>query len=195
MPIEPYTFDSNETAFHCCAEWHLARLKSPTTALVYPFALRIATNSGKFACSAISVSHFLGVHRTTVLRAYQELTTLGFFELLEHGMFDTNIYRVLRHNEWADQHPGLCAVKVEYPWTGEGDPLGQRLYAASGGRVKFKDFQVRAYRATGLEEDTIVELFEDYRSAEGKYRKARNVPYHFLVYLRASTDPKAMPVP
>ena len=189
MEIEPSSkqskIESSDTAaFHCCAERHLARLK-PRAALVYPFALRISKHSKRFACSASSVGDFLGLHRTTVLRAYHQLADIGFFELLERGHFDVNIYRVLRHDEWANEHPGLCATKSEFPWTGDGDPLGQKLYAISGARVKFKEFQVKEYRATGLDESTIVLLFDEFRSGTGKYRKPRNVPYHFLMHLRS----------
>jgi len=173
-----------ETNFHCGSEWHLSRLDSRAAALVHPFALRISKGSKRFAASATSVAQFFGLHRTTILRAYHELNELGFFELLEYGMFDTNIYRVLNHTEWAKEHPGLCTMKAEFPWTGEGDPLGPRLFAASGCRVKFKEFQIREYRETGLPEDTIVRHFEEFRSGTGKFRRARNVPYYFLMHLR-----------
>jgi hypothetical protein len=177
--------NSEEPAsFHCCAERHLAQFKSPTAALVYPFALRISKKTGTFSCSAISVGKFLNLHRTTILRAYKELTEFGFFELVYYGQFDTNVYAVLKHEEWAAKHPGQCVKKIEFPWTGEGDPLGQQLWVASGCRVKFKEFQVTGFRKTGLPEDTIVALFKEFRSGIGRNRKPKNVPYHFLQFLR-----------
>jgi len=176
------------TSFHCCAEWHLAKLSSPSAAFVYPFALRISKNSGKFACSATSVGAFFGKHRTTILRAYHELTNVGLFELLEYGKFDVNIYKVLKHDAWALKHPGLCTRKVEFPWTGEGDALGQNLWAASGCRVKFKEFQVAACRKTGLREETIVSLFTEWLEGVGKFRRSRNVPFHFLMFLKTARE-------
>jgi hypothetical protein len=172
--------------FYCSSEWHLARLRCPTAALVYPFALRISKNSGKFSCSAISVARFLDVHRTTVLRAYHQLSELGFFELLEYGRFDTNIYSVVLHSDWAERHPGRCIQKIQFPWSGEGDPLAQQLYAASGGRVKFREFQIREYRKMGLDEAELVARFNEFRAGVGKYRQPRNVGFHFLKYLRGS---------
>jgi hypothetical protein len=177
------------TNVHCGSEWHLARLHCPTAALVYPFALRISKNSGKFACSAISIAAFLGAHRTTVLRAFQRLTEIGFFELLEYGKFDSNIYTVVKHRAWAEAHPGRCTEKTVFPWTGEGDPLGQQLYAASGCRVKFKEFQIKEYRRLGLDQAELVALFEEFRAGIGRLRKARNVPFHFLQYLRQQLRP------
>ncbi len=176
--------DEEPSNFHCSSEWHLARLQCPTAALVYPFALRISKNSGKFACSAISVARFLDVHRTTVLRAFHKLSELGFFELLEYGKFDTNIYNVVLHSDWAQRNPGKCIQKIQFPWSGEGDPLGQQLYAASGGRVKFKEFQIREYRKSGLDDADLVARFNEFRSGVGRHRQPRNVGFHFLEYLR-----------
>jgi hypothetical protein len=171
------------TNYHCCAEWHLARLHSPTAALVYPFALRLSKTSRKFACSAVSVGEFFGLDRKTILRAYRQLTDKGFFELVESGAFDVNIYRVLLHKEWAAKYPGQCAKKIEFPWAGEGDLLGRRLYAASGGKVKFKPFQIVGYRNTGLKEDKIVALFEEFLPESGRFR-SKNVGFQFLKYLK-----------
>ena len=176
------------TRFHCCSEWHLARLKSPTANLIYTFALRISKTSHRFACSAAGVADFLGLHRTTVLRAYHELRDAGFFELLEYGQFDSSIYRVLTHDEWKEKYPGRCTVKEQFPWSGEGDPLGRKLYAASGCRVMFKEFQVNNYRKTGVDEATIVALFTEWREGLGKYRQPRNVPFRFLQHLRSVAD-------
>jgi hypothetical protein len=181
------------TSYHCCAEWHLAQLRCPTAALVYPFALRISKNSGKFACSAISVAHFFGVHRTTVLRAYHQLCKIGFFQLVEYGKFDTNIYSVVQHRAWAGSHPGGCPEKTNFPWAGEGDPLAQKLYGASGGRVRFKAFQIAEYRTMGLEEREIVKRFDEFQGRVGKYRQPRNVGFHFMQYLRQTCQESAQP--
>jgi len=189
--IAPVLNHEESTNYHCCAEWHLAQVRCPTAALVYPFALRISKNSRMFSCSAISVARFLGLHRTTVLRAYHKLSDIGFFDLLEYGKFDTNIYRVVSHRAWAESHPGKCPEKTQFPWTGEGDLLAQKLYGASGGRVTFKPFQISEYRKSGLAEDEIVTRFKEFRAGIGKYRQPRNVGFHFMQYLRQTCQESA----
>jgi hypothetical protein len=183
--------DYGGSNFHCCAEWHLARLPCGRAAPVYTFAQRISHNSRRFSCSAVSVARYFDVHRTTILRAYHCLSEIGFFVLLEYGKFDTNLYMVVSHQEWAKANPGKCVQKLKFAWTGEGDPLAIKLYAASGGRVKFMDFQVAEYRKTGFDEEKIVALFQEFREGIGKYRQARNVGLHFLKHLRRiqRTDP------
>src|SRR5438445_9480081 len=119
--------DEEITPYHCCAEWHLSKIRSsPACALIYSFALRISRTSRKFSCSAISVAEFFGLNEKTVRRAYRSLVAAGFFILLERGTFESNMYRVLTHNEWKEMNPHRCAVKAEFPCTGEGDPLGQK---------------------------------------------------------------------
>jgi hypothetical protein len=176
------------TNYHCCAEWHLAGM-SPVCSLVYPFALRISKVSKKFSCSARGVAEFFRRNEKTVQRGYKELVEVGFFVLLQKGQFESSIYEVLPHTEWAALNPKQCAVKIEFPWTGEGDPLGQRLYAASGGRIKFMPFQVKAYKETGFSDDDIVSLFERFlseNSATFHYPKNRKeAGFHFLIFLRS----------
>lgn len=54
----------------------------------------------------------------------------------------------------------------------------------AGARVKFKQFQINEYKKLGLSDDELVQHLKDFRNGLGKHRKARNVPYHFLVYLK-----------
>ena len=153
----------SETNFYCCAEWHLARL-APICSLVYPLALRLSkTHGGIYTYSAKSVAEFLGYDEWTVRESgYKKLAELGFFVLLERGTFEANVYQVLSHKEWAATHPDQCAIKTTFPWTGEGDKLGQDLYVASGSRVKFKDHQVKFLRSLGLSEERILSEFETF---------------------------------
>jgi hypothetical protein len=179
-------FDDNQlTSYHCCSEWHLARM-SPACSLVYPFALHISKESRKFSCSARGVAEFFGRNEKTVQRAYRELVEGGFFVLLQKGQFESSIYEVLTHKEWSERNPGQCTHKTEYPWTGEGDPLGRRLYAASGGRIKFMPFQVEAYRKTGFSEDEIVSFFEKFLSAAAYHYPSNRkwAGLDFLMFLR-----------
>jgi hypothetical protein len=57
--------------------------------------------------------------------------------------------------------------------------------------VKFKEFQVREYRKTGLQPEKIVALFEEFRSGVGRNRKPRNVGFHFLQFLRTAVSQRA----
>ena len=175
--------------FHCCAEWHLARMAS-ICALVYPFGLRLSRNSQKFVCSAKRVAEYFGVSLRTVQRAYRDLRTLGFFVLIESGKdkFEPSVFQVLTHTEWAARNPGKCTEKIAYQWTADGDPLGQSLWAASGCQVQFKPFQVKLYRETGIPEAEIIALFNSWYPVqkEEKWGKRwrKGVGYHFLMYLR-----------
>jgi hypothetical protein len=179
--------------FHCCAEWHLARL-SPICALIYGFGLRISKKSGRFTCSAASVAQFLGVSIRTVQRGFQELKSAGFFRMLESGKhsFEPSVYHVLTHLEWAKQNPGRCVEKAEFPWTNECDRLGQALWVASGSRIAFKPFQVNVIRNTGIPEPEIISLFESWyprHKADKWGKKWRNsVAFHFITFLREQTE-------
>jgi hypothetical protein len=138
------------SSFHCSPEFHLKDL-SPICALVYPFALRVSKKSDRFAYSATLVARHFGYHPRRVQMAYRELTAAGFFVELEKGLFEPNVYKVLTHKEWAVSHPNACAIKETMPWEGDTDPLGRELYAISGGRAKFRDFQVKILRECASE--------------------------------------------
>jgi len=72
---------------------------------------------------------------------------------------------------------------VHYPWTGEGDPLGQTLWKMSGGQVKFKDFQVKGLRGLRLDENMIVEKFSAHWEQTGQKMNPKNVPRCFYKYM------------
>jgi hypothetical protein len=192
------TIDQEFTSFHCCAEWHLSRLSSPC-AVIYPFALRISKNSGKFTGSAGSVGRFFCFSLRTAQRGFRELRESGFFTLIESGKrsFEASTYGVLTHKEWAIQHPGECAEKFSYPWTAEGDHFGQKLWVASNCQVRFLPFQLKTYRDTGISEAEIISLFEPWyanHKADQQGKKWRkSVGYHFLMYLRREIESRARP--
>jgi hypothetical protein len=149
----------------------------------------LSRNSGKFVCSAARVAEYFDVSLRTVQRAYHDLRTLGFFVLLESGKdkFEPSVFQVLAHKEWATRNPGKCTEKIAFPWTDDGDPLGQSLWAASGCQVQFKPFQVKAYRDEGIPEPEIISLFSAWYSVQkaekwGK-RWRKGVGYNFRVYL------------
>lgn len=183
---------TTETKFHCCAEWHLARL-TPICSLVYPFALRLSkTHGGLFSYPATLIAEFLDYDEWTVRQSYKELEQIGFFRLRETRMFEANVYKVLIHKEWAADHPDQCATKTTNPWTGEGDKLGQALYVASGSAVKFYENQIKCLRSLGLPEEQIVSEFEAFwteearKSQAGKFKSNRPaIVGRFLLAMKA----------
>jgi hypothetical protein len=177
VPPQPFT------SYHCCEEWHLARL-FPVCAPLYSFARRISHESKIFVCSAINLADFFGYNERTIRRGLHALDEVGFFELEEQHMFCPTKYRVFDHKEWAAQHPGRCAIKLEYPWAGEGDALGQRLWVESASRVKFAEFQIRNIRKLGLTEARVLMEFKTYMERAGRFKKPKNVPGGFYLYLR-----------
>jgi hypothetical protein len=148
------------TRFHCSVEWHLALLEGRFTGLIYSFAYRIAGTGGSFHASAINVAEFFHCHRNAVLRSYKQLEQAGFFVVKRpalklrqgDGRFTTTIYEVLSHKEWARKHPGECAAKETFPWSGEEfstrrEQMGQALYRVTGFRYTAKELNWLCDRA------------------------------------------------
>jgi hypothetical protein len=177
--------------YHCSAEWHLARLRQ-VCALIYPVMLRVSSaESGprigsianRFFGSANSLASYLGYSESQILIGFKELQELGFIELQDSRKFAPNVYRVLRHDEWAQRHPGQCTSKVKYPWTGEGDLFGGSLWIASGSRVKFQPNQIRGLRNLGFSDGVILAHFENFWTQHSDTRSVRNIPQRFYAYL------------
>lgn len=183
---------TTETKFHCCSEWHLARI-TPISFLVYPFALRLSkTHGGRFSYPASLLAEFFEYNEWTVRQSYKELEQIGFFRRVETRMFEANVYKVLTHEEWAADHPEKCAIKTTNPWTGEGDTLGQALYVASGSAVTFYESQIKCLRSLGLSEEQIVSEFEIFwteqarKSQAGKFKSNRPaIVGRFLLTMKA----------
>jgi hypothetical protein len=190
--------DKEYSNYHCTQEWHLTRLrdaeghKAPFAAILYPFAFRISKKSGRFHCSAVKIAEHFAVSEWTVLRAMRALMTAGFFDLINKEVFQSSVYRVVSHVEWAKAHPGGCAIRSTFPLSSErGDELGVRLFNASGGRLKYQPYKLAALRATGLSDDEIVKRFEDFVAHETARREAggwhgpwKAVGYRFLQHLK-----------
>lgn len=152
-----------ETAFYCNATWHLVRL-SRISQSVYSLACVVAKKSGLFSASAKNVADFLGYEEKQVRRGSKELEEVGFFEFESAKEFDTNVYRVLTHKQWAAKHPNKCAAKQDFGWHNPGDPLAPQLYAVSGRRKKFKEYQMRLLRKTNLQGTVLLQEFERFVS-------------------------------
>jgi hypothetical protein len=129
---------------------------------LYSLAYRITRAcKNKYRASVPQLMHHFGRSESTFHRAYGNLRDLGFFLLLESGQgtWESNVFRVLTHEEWAEAHPNQCAVKIDNNWQDGFDPLGIELFNVSGGKVKFRPFQIMWYRQNGLTDDEIVGLF------------------------------------
>lgn len=152
-----------ETAFYCSSVYHLVHL-SRVAQSVYDIGMSLTKGeeTSEFYASAKQLADYLGYNERQIRRGREELTEVGFFELIRERNFDTTIYRVLTHKQWAEKHPDQCAEKVEMPWAGEGDPLGQKLYAASAGERKLRDHQTLLLRRTEITEEIIVEEFRTF---------------------------------
>lgn len=184
-----------QSRYHCSPEWHLSRLTStPFAGLLYSFALRISKTSRSFHGSVVGIAAYFDVSRWKIQRAIEALVELGFFICVAREAFRPSEYRVVPHQEWAAQHPGCCVVKEAFPWsTEEGDTLGVRLWNASGGRMKYMSYQLKALRNTGLTDDEILARFEVFVAAEKAKRQASGnqgrwgaVHHRFLRYLYGS---------
>jgi hypothetical protein len=118
--------------------------------------------------SISNLAEYLGYSERVVRRGYSQLRASGFFELIEDGSktFEPNVYKVLSHKEWAAKFPAHCTVKMDMPWAGEGDPLGTKMFMATGQRVKPKECEVLAIRKVQEEkkmsDDAIFQQFEAY---------------------------------
>jgi hypothetical protein len=167
-------------AFECCEQWHLADL-SPVCSLIYPFAYKLTRHTTKpFFPSARTLAGYFDRSESQIRRGLKELLELGFFELIRAGKFQTNTYRVLGHTEWAKIHPGQCASKETFPYTNDGDPLGQELWAETGGRIRFQQFQIDNLRNLQLEDTIIKERFAGFWKETGHTLKVQAVsPYFF----------------
>lgn len=181
--------ENKESKFHCSAEWHLAQML-PLCAPVYAWSWRIA-KSGRFSVSEIHAMEYFGCGRTTMVEVYKQLRESGFFRLIHSGKeeFESSIYEPISHDKWAKAYPGRCLQKEPDLTILNNDPLGKDLYAASGAKIKVKDFQIARYRRLGFADYDVVEHFKEWlpkHEANQKGKKWRNaVGFHFGQYLEA----------
>jgi hypothetical protein len=173
--------------YHCCAEWHLARLGG-ACALVHPFALRISHRTKIFACSAVSVGRFFDKDPSTIRRAYDKLEEAGYFEKKHQGCYGPSSYKVLTHDEWAMKFPRQCPLREEMPWADGKDELGHYIYMLSGTKVKPRDFQIKNLRKLGFSDDEVKLRFERYYEQAGHSKKPSNVMSGFYFDLKDTTN-------
>jgi hypothetical protein len=150
------------SSFHCSWEWHFAHFDSRLAPLLYSWGCRLSNKSEVFYPSAESMASHFCRHRTTVLRALQELVANGWAEALQREPGKSVVYHFLDHEEWARNNPECCTEKDVMPWEGEGDPLGRELHAVSGGRAKFLPHQMIGLRKSGFSDQQIVSEFRTF---------------------------------
>lgn len=127
------------------------------TPFIYSFGLKISRKTDRFYCAATRLAEYFEVHRTAAAKAMRELTALGFFEVVEQEKFKPTVYRVLTHAEWAEENPDQCCEKIVLDFL-DIDSTGALLHSLSGGRIKYKAYQVQALRnaAPGMCDDSIL---------------------------------------
>jgi hypothetical protein len=150
---------SQSSSFHCTAEWHLQKLNSRFAPVLYFWAGRLSAKSESFFPSVDNIAQYFSVHRTTVFRALDELIFYEWFEIIHNEPGKPVVYRVRSHKELVSEGRLECVQKETFPWTGEGDRLGQNLYATSGGRVMFYPRQMQGLRNSGLDDTRIIQEF------------------------------------
>jgi hypothetical protein len=177
---------SPESTLFCSAEWHLSKAKSTLVPLIYSLAFRLAKNSGVFSASLRTLASYFGSGYKTVWRAVHELIKLGFFELVNEELGKPSIYRVITHEQWAENHRGQCSEKMMFPWSGENkDKLGIDLHAASGARVTFFPNQLKALRNTGLTDAEIIGRWKAFLVEDAPLgRRWKGAYYRFLKWLK-----------
>jgi hypothetical protein len=172
-----------QTEYDCSIEWHLARLV-PLAALIYGFGSRISRKSGRFFCSAGGLAEYFGYNEKQVRRAFDALVKSGFFIVLEKRPFTTTVYSVVSHQAWAALHSGRCAARLSFPWSAEGEALGRDLYARSGGKLKFRPYQIGLIRDTGFDDARIGAEFCEFWRLQVRPKCGKQAVYTFLDHLR-----------
>lgn len=180
-------------AFECSEQFHLAEL-SPVCALIYGLAYRL-TKGGElpFFPSAFNIGQYINRSPHQVRRGLKKLEEYGFLVLEDARKFRPNQYRVITHNVWAKLHPGRCCTKMEYSYTEDGDPLGQKLWALSGGRISFQSFQIRNLRALEATDEEIAQEFEKFWNERGNTLKPSDVSPYFYTITKTKYGLRSIP--
>jgi predicted ArsR family transcriptional regulator len=173
-----------ENPFHCSWECHFRFMNSRFAPLLYSWGCRLSAKSDSFYPSAVNIAKHFYCDRTTVLRALKELTEDGWAEVVHKEAGKPVTYRLIRHEEWARNHPDRCVVKDTMPWEGEGDPLAKKLHATSGGLAKFMPGQMKGLRIGEFSDEQIESEFRIFLDRNPhKGREWSDVYYHFRTHL------------
>jgi hypothetical protein len=156
-----------ETQFHCDISWHLKGLALQ----IYILASKLAHESGKFFPAIANLAQFYDVGESTVSRALGQLEKNGFLNVEECELFKPTVYRVVSHSDWASKHPGKCCQKETLPWTGDPlvDPLAPKFHSVSGGRIKFRENDMKGLRKLNRPDEELVAEFSDFFEEKWEY--------------------------
>jgi hypothetical protein len=192
-PVQQYDRLQHSYSFECSEQFHLAEL-SPVCALIYGLAYRL-TKGGEmpFFPSAGNIAQYINRSPHQVRRGLKELEQYGFLLLEESGRFRPNRYQVVSHKEWATLNQGRCCRKIEFPFSEDGDPLGQKLWAVSGGQVKFQSFQIQNLRTLEATDEEIIEEFQKFWDDRGQNLSPSKVSPFFYMLVKSKFGAKPLP--
>ena len=179
---------SRAYAFECTEYFHFAEL-SPFTALLYGLAFKITKGAKEdelFFASAKSIADYYSCSESKVRRGLKQLDKSGFLQLIRANTFQTNVYRVLTHKEWMEAHPGKCCSKLKYHYSEVGDPLGNKLWRVTGGRVRFQQWQIDNFRKFNLSDDEVAAIFSDWWNQVGLNLRVQDVSRCFYKKLESA---------
>src|SRR5260370_15217598 len=100
---------SQDSRYHCSAEWHFAHLKGRgkfLAATLYSLAFHLSKNSGVFFASIPGLADYFGVSERTVRKALASLSTVGFLQIVARPRGRAVQYCAIGHKEWQQLHPG-----------------------------------------------------------------------------------------
>ena len=141
-------------------------------------------------------THF-GFAYDSVLRALKMLRATGWLIRPEGHRSIDHIW--VDHATWASSRPGQCVNRELLPWQetmATRDPLVQRLYASSTGRLRLRESLVTAIHNLGCD-DRFVEMYvkelaaAECRKQRGDWSRTSNEACLWLVYkhLKAAKKP------
>jgi|SRR3984885_834008 len=162
----------HQRGFTCCTERHL--VDSGLALAIYGKLHQLCYGNeggGVYFTTLEPLADFFAKPYGSIWRAVQALRKLGFLERVDTKLsngwqertfrFHTKSYRIVKHTEWAEKHPGKCYQALTMPWESHGDPLARKLYVISEGNVVWYENMLKGLRRTGRTDD---EIESDWRS-------------------------------
>ncbi len=193
-PDEANNLDTEYGEYYCTTGWHLSRVSKRGATLagyIYELAIRITDSEPEpriFWASLEKIADQFRVNRKTIYHAVKILVEVGLFvPYIEAGYMESASYIVLTHKQWADAHPGKCIERIEFDYS-KGDPLGRKLYQASGGHIKYTEHKLKALRNTGLDDSELLEQFRLFMKNLDRSERLKwnDVGFSFLQSLKGS---------
>jgi hypothetical protein len=138
--------------FKCCAAWHLR--KSGLYLAIYDLLGGLtAGGESDFFSSINHVAKYFETDYETTRRVFTNLRKMGWLKYDDAGKL-----WYVPHDAWAQEHPDKCNTRELLPWQVETDPLVGALFAASSGKLRIRENQIKGVRKHGSD-DEILKLF------------------------------------